>query len=242
MSKNPNWTRDELILALELFFRAGRKQLDASYPEVIQLSQQLNQLPIHGAETRNSEFRNPQGVSMKLGNFLSLDPQYSGKGLQRGSKLDQEVWNEFAHDIEKLKLTAASIGKSVNWVAEIRAEYNIVSDEDEFPEGKILTRLHQVKERSRQVVEQKKRKVLQQAGNLACEACDFDFFKVYGQLGYEFAECHHTIPVSELTADHKTQLSELAVLCANCHRMIHKSRPMLTVQELRALVESLRGI
>jgi 5-methylcytosine-specific restriction protein A len=102
-------------------------------------------------------------------------------------------------------------------------------------------RLHHSKERSRKVVEQKKRKVLQETGSLACEACDFDFFKVYGQLGYEFAECHHTVPVSELTATHKTRLSELAILCANCHRMIHKSRPMVTVQGLRAVVESRRG-
>lgn len=240
MARNPNWTRDELILALELFFRADRKQLDASHPDVIQLSQHLNRLPIHGAETRNTEFRNPQGVSMKLGNFLSIDPQYSGKGLQRGSKLDQEVWAEFAHDTAKLKLTAASIGKSVNWVAETRVEYTTISDGDEFPEGKILTRLHLSKERNYKAVEQKKRKVLQETQTLECEACGFDFFKVYGQLGYGFAECHHTVPVSELTAGHKTRISELAILCANCHRMIHKSRPMLTIQELRAIIESHR--
>jgi len=240
MSKNPNWTRDELILALAQFFHAGRKQLDANHPEVIQLSKLLNRLPIHSTETRNADFRNAQGVSMKLGNFLSIDPHYKGKGLKRGGKLDREVWNEFANDIEKLKLTAASISKSVSWVAETRAEYNAISDDDEFLEGKILTRLHQRKERNRKAVEQKKKKVLQETGTLECEACGFDFFKVYGKIGYGFAECHHTVPISELVADHKTRLSDLVILCANCHRMIHKSRPMLAVQELRAIIESNR--
>ncbi|MGH2592418.1 MAG: HNH endonuclease, partial [Anaerolineae bacterium] len=179
-------------------------------------------------------------VSMKLGNFLSIDPEYSGTGLKRGGKLDREVWSEFAHDIDKLELTTASIGKTASWVAETRATYDYGPDDDEFSEGKILTRLHKRKERNRKATEQKKRKVLQETGKLACEACDFDFVKVYGDLGYGFAECHHTVPVSKLTENHRTRLADLAILCANCHRMIHKSRPMLSVRELRAVIDSRR--
>jgi 5-methylcytosine-specific restriction protein A len=65
--------------------------------------------------------------------------------------------------------------------------------------------------------------------------------KAKSQLGYAFAECHHTVPVSELGAGQRTRLAELAVVCANCHRMIHRSRPMLTVGGLRAVVEGRRG-
>src|SRR5262249_3029887 len=135
VTRNPNWTRDELILALDLFFRAGRTQLAASHPEVIQLSHLLNQLPIHGAETRQVDFRNPQGVSMKLGNFLALDPNYPGAGLQRGGKLDQAVWHEFARDRERLHVTAAAITKSIHENAERRVAYGNEPDEDEeeFP-------------------------------------------------------------------------------------------------------------
>jgi 5-methylcytosine-specific restriction protein A len=238
MSKNPDWTRDELILALGLYFRAGRKQLDAAHPEVVQLSQILNRLPIHASDLREADFRNPQGVSMKLGNFLSIDPDYEGVGLKRGSKLDREVWNEFAHNIDRLKLTAASIGKNIGQIAEARATYNIGDEEEEFAEGKILTRLHKRKERNRKAIEQKKRKVLAEIGKLACEACDFDFALMYGNLGYGFAECHHTVPVSELGESHKTRLTDLAIVCANCHRMIHKSRPMMSIEQLRNLIES----
>ena len=237
MAKNPNWSRDELILALDLYFKVGRQRLDESHPEVIQLSQLLNQLPIHSSDTRNIDFRNSQGVSMKLGNFSALDPEFQSKGLKRGSKLDQEVWNEFAGDIEKLKLTAVSISKSGSWVAETKTEYRIASDDEEFMEGRILTRLHKRrKERNQKVVEQKKKKVLQETGKLECEACRFDFFAFYGKLGHGFAECHHTTPISELTTEHKTKLIDLAILCANCHRMIHRSRKMLTVKELREII------
>ena len=59
-------------------------------------------------------------------------------------------------------------------------------------------------------------------------------------LGYSFAECHHTVPIAELAEDYRTRLADLSILCANCHRMIHKSktRPLLTVKALRAIIES----
>jgi 5-methylcytosine-specific restriction protein A len=74
MSRNPVWVVDELILALELYLREGRKVLSSSNPEVIKLSGILNQLPIHPKELRERKFRNPNGIEMKLGNFRSLDP------------------------------------------------------------------------------------------------------------------------------------------------------------------------
>jgi 5-methylcytosine-specific restriction protein A len=158
--------------------------------------------------------------------------------LKRGGKLDREIWHEFARDGDRLRSTAASISKSASWIAETSAAYDSSHEDDEFPEGKILTRLHQRKERNRRAADRKKKKVLQETSRLACEACGFDFAAIYGDLGYGFAECHHTVPVAELTEDHRTRLADLSVLCANCHRMIHKSRPMLTVQALRAIIES----
>jgi 5-methylcytosine-specific restriction enzyme A len=237
MARNPDWTRDELILALELYMRAGRKQLEASHPDVIQLSKLLNQLPIHDETLRNSDFRNPQGVSMKLGNFLSIDPSYTGVGLQRGGKLDREVWDEFANDIYRLYQTANSIRTSTAQIAEASTDYSYDPDGEEFPEGKLLTQIHKRKERNRKAVEQKKQKVLEETGRLVCEACDFDFAQQYGSLGYGFAECHHTIQVTQLTEEHRTRLADLAIVCANCHRMIHRSRPMLSISELRALIQ-----
>ena len=88
-------------------------------------------------------------------------------------------------------MTAAAIRKSVRWIAETRAAYDSRHDDDEFPEDRILTRLHQRKERNRRATDHKKQKVLQETSRLACEACGFDFAAIYGDLGYGFAECHH---------------------------------------------------
>lgn len=242
MSRNPNWTRDELILALDLYFRSGRKQLDASHPETIKLSKLLNQLPIHSQDLRNIDFRNPQGVSMKLGNFSAVDPEYQGAGLQRGGQMDKEVWNEFARDVGRLRTLANSITISVCQPRSKSIEsYSVVAeDEDEFPEGKILTRLHKYKERHSRAASNKKTSVLRETGRLTCEACGFDFSDCYGLLGQGFAECHHLMPVAELEPGHRTRLEELAIVCSNCHRMLHKSRPMMGIIELRELILSRR--
>jgi 5-methylcytosine-specific restriction protein A len=74
MSRNPSWTRDELILALDLYFKAGRKWLPPDHSEVVQLSNLLNRLSLHDPTIRETNFRNPQGVAMKFGNFLTVDP------------------------------------------------------------------------------------------------------------------------------------------------------------------------
>ena len=241
MPRNPDWTRDELILALDLYFRSNRKQLDAKNPEVIELSRTLNLLQIHSNDMRNAEFRNAQGVSMKLANFSSIDPEYPGVGLQRGGKLDKQIWNEFALDQNRLTTVTSSIRKSLNWISESKADYLTetinADDDDEFPEGKVLTRIHKRKERNPQATFKKKQRVLHENGKLECEVCGFDFVKVYGQLGYGFAECHHIVPVAELTDGHKTKLSDLAIVCANCHRMLHKAKPLLSISELRETIK-----
>jgi 5-methylcytosine-specific restriction enzyme A len=75
-----------------------------------------------------------------------------------------------------------------------------------------------------------------------CKSCGFDFEKRYGTLGKGFIEAHHLTPLSELKG-HKVLLDPLrdfTVLCSNCHRMIHRSEFVSSVEEFRAkyLVES----
>ncbi|VUF13576.1 HNH endonuclease [Methylobacterium dankookense] len=78
--------------------------------------------------------------------------------------------------------------------------------------------------------------ILNEHGALRCEACGFDFSARYGERGHGFIECHHTKPVSSLSAGERTKSQDLALLCANCHRMIHVARPWLSLSDLRAIV------
>ncbi|MDJ1631929.1 hypothetical protein QNN00_22950 [Bacillus velezensis] len=80
--KNPKWNRDELILALDLYFKLPASKISSSNDEIIKLSKILNQLSSSDKQ-KEETFRNPNGVSMKLNNFKRLDPDAPGSGLVR---------------------------------------------------------------------------------------------------------------------------------------------------------------
>ena len=101
--RNPKWHRDEIILALDLYFDSQLGSIDSKNPKIIELSSILNQLPIHKHKPDEMKFRNPNGVTLKLSNFKSLDPNYKGKGMSSTSKLDKLIFNEFFHKKSELK-------------------------------------------------------------------------------------------------------------------------------------------
>lgn len=59
---------------------------------------------------------------------------------------------------------------------------------------------------------------------------------MYGGLGQGYIECHHKTPISQMSPGQKTKLSDLALVCANCHRMLHRGGERMTVEELRRIV------
>ena len=105
----------------------------------------------------------------------------------------------------------------------------------EFPEGRIVERKHKSRERNSKVVQVAKANFKSKHGRFFCEICDFDFQENYGDLGADFIEAHHTIPVSEMKEGHTTRPEEIAIVCSNCHRMLHKRRPWLSMKELKKI-------
>jgi predicted HNH restriction endonuclease len=71
-----------------------------------------------------------------------------------------------------------------------------------------------------------------------CQACAFSFEKFYGSVGRDFIEAHHLIPLSDLGV-HETRsysTNDFAVLCSNCHRMIHKWRDPSDLDGFRKMI------
>jgi len=71
-----------------------------------------------------------------------------------------------------------------------------------------------------------------------CQICSFKFRDAYGKLGESYAECHHLNPLSEhvmLSSDDSiiTRIDRVVTLCANCHRMVHRERPALTIERVK---------
>jgi 5-methylcytosine-specific restriction protein A len=232
--RNPPWQRDELILALDLYFRHRPDTISKQHPEVAALSELLNALPIHPDRPNKQTFRNVNGTYMKLCNFLALDPAYQGKGLQAYGENDQAVWEEFAADRERLARLAEAIRKS--YLAVVPSAPGEVQEEEEFPEGKVLYRLHRVHERNAGLVRRAKEKALDEFGRLVCAACGFDFAVTYGELGRGFIDCHHLAPLADLVGQRLSRLSDLALVCPNCHRMVHRRRPWLRLDQLSAIL------
>lgn len=68
-----------------------------------------------------------------------------------------------------------------------------------------------------------------ESGHISCKSCAFDFYKFYGDIGKGFIEIHHIKPIfqyedSDIQNTIENALENLAPLCSNCHRMIHRNR------------------
>lgn len=239
-AKNPPWSRDELILALDLYFRHPPQHISKTHPEIVELSRVLNALPIHSHRPDATRFRNSNAVYMKLCNFLRFDSTYAGKGLQAGSSLEEKVWNEFADDQRRLAETAAAIRDQADQGRIEESPKITIDDEEEFPEGRILFRAHRSRERNHRLVERAKQIAFKKEGRLACQACGFDFHDTYGALGKGFIESHHILPISEIRSSVRTKVSDLALLCSNCHRMVHRQRPWLSMKDLSSILSVVR--
>ena len=227
------------ILALDLYMRfQGQSARQKIALDVVELSELLNQMSAHIAHD-TAKFRNPNGVYMKVMNFRRFDPHYTErgkKGLQRGGKLELEVWNDFAAKVVELPEVAKSIRLAATDGAVPVASEEEDEEVAEAEEGRILTRIHRARERNRELVAAKKAAALKTHGSLKCEACSFDFQETYGSRGAGFMEAHHLKPVSFLKPGDKTRLDDLALFCSNCHRMIHAGRPWLSMDQLKALI------
>jgi hypothetical protein len=91
--KHPDLTREELIIILDVYFGGVSRE------RVVELSEYLRSLPIHGDRARDESFRNVEGMKRRLNEFESLARGEGGRVRARY----REVWNEYRDDREKLQ-------------------------------------------------------------------------------------------------------------------------------------------
>ncbi|MFJ4034334.1 HNH endonuclease [Streptomyces griseoluteus] len=238
--KNPDWARDEIILACQLVMDNGWRGLDANDQRVVELSGLLQLMPIHAEAERNEKFRNPNGVARKTFDIATRHPDYRGKPTN-GGVLDLEVLKDFLAKPAEMTEVAQLIrqGLATGDLQDLAPDQEEELDDYSAPEGRLLMRRHRSRERNKALRKKKITAVLRQGGRLACEACGFDFQEVYGDRGDGYIECHHVVPLHE-AGEGRTRLGDLALICANCHRMIHRRAPWPTPAELRTLIETRR--
>jgi hypothetical protein len=113
------------------------------------------------------------------------------------------------------------------------AESNIEITEEGLPEESIYAEAegdkrlvaHMISERSPGLRRAKIAEVFSKDADLQCEVCKFSFSRVHGkELGKKFCEVHHKKQL--FLGPRDTKLRDLAILCSNCHRMIHRTTKM----------------
>src|SRR5438093_10328625 len=110
----------------------------------------------------------------------------------------------------------------------------VAEDEDDansYPEGKESFASHRKLERSAKLAKKVKDQRLKEIGDLCCDVCGFSFEKYYGPMGVGFIEAHHTVPVSKFKGRRITRVQEIALVCSNCNRMLHRLTPLLSVAD-----------
>lgn len=224
--KNPVWNNEELILALDLYFQLGYGQMDGRNPQVKALSEMLTLM--HESDGFS---RSVNSVSLKLANFKRIDPEFKGKGMTGGGKLDENIWNEYSHNKLLLRIHAEEIRKKILNGNITDIPFLTEEDYESRSEGGQKVYVSQKSERDARL----KNAAIKIHGT-SCQGCGFNFGLIYGKWGKGFIEVHHLHPLGDNeTAERITNpVKDLIVVCANCHRMIHRKKGItLTLDELK---------
>lgn len=122
MAKQNLWTKEQTIVALNLYCKIPFNRVSSNHPDIIKIAKIIG--------------RTPNSVKMKIGNFGSFDPELKKRGivgLGNTSKMDEIVWNEFNSDWDSLAYESELlISKFTNQPIEIISGINL----EDIPLGK----------------------------------------------------------------------------------------------------------
>ncbi|MEU3475316.1 HNH endonuclease [Rhodococcus sp. NPDC006774] len=211
------------------------KELRPTSPQVIELSQFLRTQVSGAVLLDDPEFRNVNGVSRKTTDVMTAHPAYS-RARTKGGRTTQDVVTAYlAHPIFHHRASvelrkAGTLARGEDQDLTFQAE-----DEPAAIEGRVAERLTRIRERDPKLRQQKIRQSQVLHGGLACEVCTFDFEQSYGALGSGYVQVHHVVPLHS-SGEVTTTLDGLAIVCANCHVMLHRGANWRTPSELQAVL------
>jgi len=72
-----------------------------------------------------------------------------------------------------------------------------------------------------------------------CQVCSLAFEDRYGAIGKGFIHAHHVVPVSGIGQEYEVDpVNDLRPVCPNCHAMLHKRTPPLSIHELKRMIQA----
>ncbi len=142
-----------------------------------------------------------------------------------------DIWQRFnEHFVFTEQKSASTIAALINEIETSNPDLTVT-------EGELRLVAHLVKERNQKIVREKKQQAINN-NSLHCEVCTFSFPKTFHS---NFIECHHRTPIGQFGV-RETTLDDLALVCANCHRMLHTKfdKRFLSIIELGERIKYLK--
>jgi len=126
-----------------------------------------------------------------------------------------------------LKLEGQRLQKLLEKESQIKKHIRTIEAE----EGEQYKAERKFRERNRALIEIKK-----ENSEYICEVCGMIFEKNYGKIGKKYIIAHHLIAIGGRKKSAKTTLADIALVCSNCHDMLHKKKPPYKIDELKRIL------
>ena len=234
--RNPPWSREETLLALDLYFQLNSNiPTSKSGPKILELSELLRQNPLQRAFAIRPSFRNASSVAYKLQN---INYAATGRGMPNNSRRDRALWAEYGERPAVVRELAASIREAIKASKDL---VDFVEEvEPEFVEGRVLTGMHRYRERDSNLRKQVL-KCRRKSGEIWCDSCSISFPHFDETLDSAAFEVHHLVPVSQ-AGPRSVRIADTALLCATCHRLIHalisQRKEWVNLESLKSIMRS----
>lgn len=208
-----SFTRDEVILALDVLYSSENGRVTADSPEIKELSLLLNRLPIHPLENRRADFRSPTGITAQLMRFrLSC---LSGINDQNVGGLFFRVAFEYEDRVNELHSIANAIRRNKEVFDSL---FGSPLEDNGFPEGILLGHFHNI-------IEQRDGAKLALIDH--CEVCNSRPALCYRNVG-PLLQNHLIVAPTLMDYSKKYGANSFLTVCPTCHAALHRYRPWLT--------------
>ena len=157
--------------------------------------------------------------------------------LDKEGKIDLENWKRIPIEPPSKSISTTPVDEDdsdeVEEIDDLMEDAGI-DDQQSFIEGGVHQKLCNIYERSSRA-----RHECLKTWGYRCAICDFDFEDEYGDLGKGYIHVHHLKPLSEREGEiHQVDpVEDLFPICPNCHAMLHRENPPVSVERLSEIVK-----
>ena len=205
----------------------------------------LHQLPGHegtiGDVARVLGWASPSTVNLRfgelgrrLGKEVGQDPELRRTGTPQWWNILAEGMPSSRGFLWTLHPDVVGALRDAGWVNASFALADEVAPEEVYVEGAVTTVRVNAYERSTEA-----RNACLRAHGTRCTVCEVDMGERYGTIGDGFIHVHHLRPLATVGGDYKVDpVEDLRPVCPNCHAMLHRPSALLSIEDLRAILQA----